>query len=229
MIGDERLSHAHEALRLVAEESRGLDDLLDFLARGDGQRLRRRESCEEMRGNDVDSGVGALSRKNRRAQQLEGVPMIQGGLCVGVGSGETSERELCAPSAKLGGSTLAARLNRRASKVRATELRARRAKLTFDVSPSLPKRKDHPESSERLRAAVRHDFFGSMHRRPSQHRYPLFARFPTPEALAVASRKEVEEIIKSTGFFRNKSKSLVGMAQALVADHGSRCLNRWPS
>ena len=48
----------------------------------------------------------------------------------------------------------------------------------------------------------------------------LFARFPTPEALAVASRGEVEEIIKSTGFFRNKSKSLVGMAQALVADHG---------
>jgi endonuclease-3 len=48
----------------------------------------------------------------------------------------------------------------------------------------------------------------------------LFARYPTPEALARASRAEVEEIIKSTGFFRNKAKSLIGMAQAIVADHG---------
>jgi endonuclease-3 len=30
----------------------------------------------------------------------------------------------------------------------------------------------------------------------------------------------VEEIIKSTGFFRNKTKSLIGMAQAIVTDHG---------
>lgn len=48
----------------------------------------------------------------------------------------------------------------------------------------------------------------------------LFARFPTPEALAQASPAEVEEIVKSTGFFRNKAKSLIGMAQALVRDHG---------
>ena len=48
----------------------------------------------------------------------------------------------------------------------------------------------------------------------------LFARYPTPEALARARQADVEEIIKSTGFFRNKAKSLIGMAQALVADHG---------
>jgi endonuclease-3 len=47
----------------------------------------------------------------------------------------------------------------------------------------------------------------------------LFSRYPTPEALARARSTEVEEIIKSTGFFRNKTKSLIGMAQALVADH----------
>jgi endonuclease-3 len=47
----------------------------------------------------------------------------------------------------------------------------------------------------------------------------LFARYPTPEALARASHSDVEEIIKSTGFFRNKAKSLIGMAQAIVADH----------
>jgi endonuclease-3 len=48
----------------------------------------------------------------------------------------------------------------------------------------------------------------------------LFERYPTPEALARARQPELEAIIKSTGFFRNKSRSLIGMAQALVADHG---------
>jgi endonuclease-3 len=48
----------------------------------------------------------------------------------------------------------------------------------------------------------------------------LFARYPTPLELAQANPAEVEEIIKSTGFFRNKTKSLIGMAQALVADYG---------
>ncbi len=47
----------------------------------------------------------------------------------------------------------------------------------------------------------------------------LFARFPDAFALAQASQADVEEIIKSTGFFRNKAKSLVGMARALVAEH----------
>jgi endonuclease-3 len=48
----------------------------------------------------------------------------------------------------------------------------------------------------------------------------LFARYPTPAALARATPADVEAIIKSTGFFRNKTKSLIGMARALVADHG---------
>jgi endonuclease III len=50
----------------------------------------------------------------------------------------------------------------------------------------------------------------------------LFARYPTPEALARASHSSVEEIIRSTGFFRNKARSLIGMAQAIVANHGGR-------
>ena len=49
----------------------------------------------------------------------------------------------------------------------------------------------------------------------------LFARYPTPFELAQADPMEVQEIIKSTGFFRNKTRSLIGMAQALVADHGA--------
>lgn len=44
----------------------------------------------------------------------------------------------------------------------------------------------------------------------------LFARYPTPENLAGARHAEVEGLIKSTGFFRSKSRSIIGMAQALV-------------
>jgi endonuclease III len=48
----------------------------------------------------------------------------------------------------------------------------------------------------------------------------LFARYPTAFELARANPAAVEEIIKSTGFFRNKTRSLIGMAQAVVARHG---------
>lgn len=48
----------------------------------------------------------------------------------------------------------------------------------------------------------------------------LFERYPTPAALAAAKQEDVEEIIKSTGFFRNKAKNLVAMATALVDLHG---------
>src|SRR5437773_8385432 len=48
----------------------------------------------------------------------------------------------------------------------------------------------------------------------------LFKRYPNAAALARATTKELEPQILSTGFYRAKSKSLLGMAQALVADHG---------
>ena len=48
----------------------------------------------------------------------------------------------------------------------------------------------------------------------------FFARYPTPRALAEAEREDVEELIRSTGFFRNKTKSLLGMARALTERHG---------
>jgi endonuclease-3 len=44
----------------------------------------------------------------------------------------------------------------------------------------------------------------------------LFARYPTPADLAEADPAELEEIIRSTGFFRSKAKSLIGMASGLV-------------
>jgi endonuclease III len=48
----------------------------------------------------------------------------------------------------------------------------------------------------------------------------LFKKYPNAAALAVARQSALEKQIVSTGFFRQKSKSLIGMAKALVADHG---------
>ena len=44
----------------------------------------------------------------------------------------------------------------------------------------------------------------------------LFARYPDPEALAGADPVELQELIRPTGFFNAKSRSLMGMAQAVV-------------
>jgi len=44
----------------------------------------------------------------------------------------------------------------------------------------------------------------------------FFARFPTAEDLATADPAEVENLIRSTGFFRNKTRSLLGMARGVV-------------
>ncbi|MCQ3809801.1 MAG: endonuclease III [Acidimicrobiia bacterium] len=44
----------------------------------------------------------------------------------------------------------------------------------------------------------------------------LFAAYPTPEDLAGAPLAHVEELVRSTGFFANKARNIVGMAQGLV-------------
>lgn len=48
----------------------------------------------------------------------------------------------------------------------------------------------------------------------------LFKKYPTPHALAKATQEDVEALIRSTGFFHNKAKSLIGMASAVVDNHG---------
>ena len=53
----------------------------------------------------------------------------------------------------------------------------------------------------------------------------LFRRYPSPSALAAAEQGEVEAIIRSTGFFRNKARNLIAMAQSLVADHDGEVPN----
>ena len=50
----------------------------------------------------------------------------------------------------------------------------------------------------------------------------LFARYPTPADLAAANPEDVEKIIQSTGFFRQKTKSLIGMAQGLEEHFGGQ-------
>lgn len=49
---------------------------------------------------------------------------------------------------------------------------------------------------------------------------PLFRAYADAEALASAQQEDVEEIIRTTGFFRNKAKNIIGFARGLMADHG---------
>ncbi len=48
----------------------------------------------------------------------------------------------------------------------------------------------------------------------------LFAKYPTARDLAAARPEDVEDLVRSTGFFRNKTKSLIGMATAVAERHG---------
>ena len=50
----------------------------------------------------------------------------------------------------------------------------------------------------------------------------LFARYPDVQALAKAKQEELEELIKSTGFYRNKAKNLIAMAKMAVERFGGR-------
>lgn len=50
----------------------------------------------------------------------------------------------------------------------------------------------------------------------------LFRRFPTPEAMAKATLPQLEALIKTTGFFRNKAKSIQGAARKIISDFGGQ-------
>lgn len=50
----------------------------------------------------------------------------------------------------------------------------------------------------------------------------LFRKYPTAEAFASADREDLENEIRSTGFFRNKAKSILGAAKRIVEDFGGR-------
>lgn len=50
----------------------------------------------------------------------------------------------------------------------------------------------------------------------------LFARWPTPQALAEADRAELEEVIRPTGFFRNKAAALQGLSRQIADDYDGK-------
>ena len=50
----------------------------------------------------------------------------------------------------------------------------------------------------------------------------LFKAFPTPKAMAAASLPELEELIRTTGFFRNKAKSIQGAARVVMEEFGGK-------
>jgi endonuclease-3 len=50
----------------------------------------------------------------------------------------------------------------------------------------------------------------------------LFERFATPKALGSASLPEVEELVRTTGFFRNKAKNIVGASKRIAEEHGGQ-------
>ncbi|MBG0853515.1 endonuclease III [Streptomyces spinoverrucosus] len=54
----------------------------------------------------------------------------------------------------------------------------------------------------------------------------LFAKYPTPEDLAAANPEEVEEILRPCGFFRAKTKSVIGLSKALTEDFGGEVPGR---
>ena len=47
----------------------------------------------------------------------------------------------------------------------------------------------------------------------------LFAKYPNAQEMAQADQKDLEQLIRSTGFYRNKSTNLIGMAKAVVEKH----------
>jgi len=56
----------------------------------------------------------------------------------------------------------------------------------------------------------------------------LFARYRTPAEYAAATQEEIEAIIRSTGFFRNKAKSIRGMARMLIDEFGGEVPDELP-
>jgi endonuclease III len=50
----------------------------------------------------------------------------------------------------------------------------------------------------------------------------LFKAFPTPKAMAAATLPELEELIRTTGFFRNKAKSIQGAARVVTEEFGGK-------
>ena len=78
---------------------------------------------------------------------------------------------------------------------------------------------DRPVRNERASLLLR-PFVAPPESHEEKHNCQQLRRYPDPEALSAALPEELEEVIRSTGFFRNKTRNLIGMATALVEEHG---------
>ena len=101
----------------------------------------------------------------------------------------------------------------RTPKGRAREV-ARRLALEYPGSPDELCELDHRNTFELLTATVLSA--QTTDQRVNAVTPTLFDRYPGPAELAVADPTDVEEIVKSTGFYQNKTKSVIGMADALI-------------
>jgi endonuclease-3 len=102
----------------------------------------------------------------------------------------------------------------RGAKVRAPQVVERLRALYPDVRCAL----DHDDAFQLLTATILSA--QTTDERVNMVTPALFAKYPTPSDLAHADPDDVEELIKSTGFFRSKTKSIIGMAQALEERFG---------
>src|SRR5438128_9911260 len=106
-------------------------------------------------------------------------------------------------------------LTRRSPKAeRAPEIRARLAKAYPDAHCALDFSNPYQLTVATILSAQCTD------KRVNMVTPALFAKYPTAAALAAADPAAVEEIIKSTGFFRAKTQSVISMATAEDEKHG---------
>ena len=132
------------------------------------------------------------------------------------GVGKATARKSAAPKTSVATKSVA-----RPKRPRGPALRAHAALLLdrlLERYPDAPGALDFPNAFELLCATILSA--QCTDKRVNMVTPALFARYPDARALAAARQGDVEEIIKSTGFFRSKAKSLIGMATALVERHG---------
>ncbi len=108
----------------------------------------------------------------------------------------------------------ARRESRRAKRLRTAEIDARLRAAYPDSHTAL----DHGNPLELLVATILSA--QCTDKRVNEVTPALFRRYPSARHYAEAPLADLEEMVKTTGFFRNKAKALKGLGQALVAEHG---------
>ena len=110
----------------------------------------------------------------------------------------------------------ARRESRRAKRQRTAEIDARLRAAYPDSRTAL----DHRNPLELLVATILSA--QCTDKRVNEVTPALFRRYPSARHYAEAPLAELEEMVRTTGFFRNKARALKGLGQALVAEHGGK-------